>query len=217
MKKWFQLYRTRLLGTITAVVLMVIGGLVGELKEIYSAIIGPYLYIGKVLTQFEAADNWTKLLFAFLCLLFYVSVLSFFPLLIAKDWSRAEKTSPAPEIMLYTEEISAAMEVIERPEVTEMEIMDTVEHLMRTIGTQAMSIFPGLDYRFVRASFLVTDSDGNIMAVRLGRHFAVTTLDMEMVDWILRNTSKNPYLEGNVREEYPKNDMEAIGFIRNQG
>lgn len=180
-QKTFTLLREKLYGVFVAGVLLVIGSLVGELKEVYSTIILPFVSMANLLESYQDANNFTKLLFSAICIMIYLAVVSYIPLLIAKDRKQIEKSSPAPEIMLYTEEISAAMEVIEKPGVQEIEITNTVDHLMRRIGMQAMSIFPGLDHRFVRASFLVTN------------------------------------LKGNVRELFPANDMEAIGFIRNQG
>ncbi|WP_411502840.1 hypothetical protein [Brevibacillus centrosporus] len=215
-QKTFTLLREKLYGVFVAGVLLVIGSLVGELKEVYSTIILPFVSMANLLESYQDANNFIKLLFSAICIMIYLAVVSYIPLLIAKDRKQIEKSSPAPEIMLYTEEISAAMEVIEKPGVQEIEITNTVDHLMRRIGMQAMSIFPGLDHRFVRASFLVTNLEGNIMVVSLGRHFGLTELDMKMVDEIL-GMPDNPYLKGNVRELFPANDMEAIGFIRNQG
>lgn len=92
-QKTFTLLREKLYGVFVAGVLLVIGSLVGELKEVYSTIILPFVSMANLLESYQDANNFIKLLFSAICIMIYLAVVSYIPLLIAKDRKQIEKSS----------------------------------------------------------------------------------------------------------------------------
>lgn len=213
---WIKKYKGLLITAILIFLGFWGGALLSESKTIFTSIIGPIVWFGNLVGSLENAEDFYKILFGGISLLIYVAIASFIPLLLAKD---LPKSSQAFEVLLYTEEISAAMEVIENSTATLSEIEDAVDHLMTSISSEVVNIFSGkVSIRNIRYGFLVSDpSSGNILRVKLAHHFPVTVNDMNVVEWVCANHSENPYLEPIVKQRDPGNDMEVIGLIRNPG
>lgn len=202
-----------------------ISALIGELKTVVSYVSGPLRFFADTLKPAENTPDFLKVTYAAACLILYLHIAG--GLLQAVSWAsrsfsgkeKAKNTQIGEDLAAssYSEEIAAAIEVIEKPGVLDDDIQIELDDLMKEIGRSISKSFPEVDYRNIRHCFITQDLNGEIVMMRLGRQMILKPEDAEIVDWVLTS-----FYESHVLVPIPANkardtEMKAVGLVRNAG
>jgi hypothetical protein len=173
----------------------------------------------------ENTPDFFKITYAAACLILYLHIAA--GVLQLFNWAskvyngkEEEVNSKVGEDLIassYSEEITAAIEVIEKPGVLDEDIQIELDDLMKEIGRSISKSFPEVDYRNIRHCFITQDLNGEIVMIRLGRQLILKPEDAEIVDWVLTSFYESHVLVPIPADKARDADMKAVGLVRNSG
>jgi hypothetical protein len=222
-----RIYQIILVGFILTFFGGVIGALISEMKTVVDFISAPFVILFTNLHPGENTADFFKIVYAAICVIFYAAIIVFpfacFSAINRVKENAQDNTGENLEINLYSEEVAAAIEVLERPNLSTQEQDDTLEDFLRKISNTIFSSFPGVNLANVRYAFLLSPPSSSSLysAVKLGRNGSLTDDDNKVIEWILTNISDDFYIQGDIKSVVQNvtagYDMNTVGLVRNSG
>lgn len=212
-------------GGIVFVSASAISAMIGELKTVVSFVSWPLNYFADTMTPTANTPDFLKVFYAAACVILYLhivgGVMQFMNwVYIAYKGNEGASQPKGGEDFIatsYSEEIAAAIEVIERPDVLDDHIQIELDDLMKEIGRSISKSFPEVDYRNIRHCFITQDLNGEIVIIRLGRQLILKPEDAEIVDWVLTSFYETHVLVPIPADKARDSEMKAVGLVRNSG
>ncbi|WP_368915064.1 hypothetical protein [Exiguobacterium acetylicum] len=218
-------YRYRLLVGVVVpfLIISLISALFSEVKTIVDYVAFPLTTLFTTLHPSDETPDFLKVLYAGLCLYFYLAIASF-PVYYIHTKRLEDSTTETLDIELYSKELADTLSTLENPSFNEEVLEEVLEVFLRNISNKIIESFPNIKVSTLRYAFLLSERDASNMeysSVKFDKNGSLTVDDHKIIEWILTNTEEDFYINGNIKNDISEvttgYDMDAVGLVRNSG